>query len=95
VHLEDEVPVLVLHVLEADIAQDASIVDEDIDAPKRLDGRLDDPVAILDAVVVGYCLAARGFDLVDDDICGLCVIVSDSSPSSGLSLVKRVPDLPL
>jgi hypothetical protein len=68
VDLEDEVPVLVLHVLEADIAQDAGVVDEDIDAAESLDGRLDDAVAILDAVVVGDGLAASGLDLVDDNI---------------------------
>jgi hypothetical protein len=68
VDLEDQVPVLVLHVLEADVAQDAGVVDQDVDAPKGLDGRLDDLVAVLDAVVVGNGLAACGLDLVDDDI---------------------------
>jgi hypothetical protein len=73
VHLEDQVPVLVLHVLEADVAQDASVVDEHIDASESLDGRLDDLVTVLDAVVVGNRLAAGGLDLVDDDIGGLHV----------------------
>lgn len=65
---DNQVPVLVLHVLEADVAQDAGVVDQDVDAPKGLDGRLDDLVAVLDAVVVGDGLAACGLDLVDDDI---------------------------
>lgn len=67
-NLEDEIPVLVFHVLEADVAQNTGVVDEDVDTAEGLDGRVDNPVAILDAVVVGYCLAACGFDLVDDDI---------------------------
>jgi hypothetical protein len=71
VHLEDQVPVLVLHVLEADVAQDTGVVDEHVDAAEGLDGRVDDLVAVLDAVVVGDGLAARGLDLVDDDIGGL------------------------
>jgi hypothetical protein len=71
VDLEDQVPVLVLHVLEADIAQDTGVVDQDVDPAERLDGGVDNLLAVLDAVVVGYCLAACGFDLVDDNICGL------------------------
>lgn len=51
--LVDEVPVRLLHVLEADIAQDTGVVDEHIDAPKGIDRSLDDPVAIFNRVVVG------------------------------------------
>jgi hypothetical protein len=65
---DDQVPVLVLHILEADIPQDTCVVKQDIDAAEVLDGGFDDLLAILNAVVVGYCFAARGFDLVDDDI---------------------------
>ena len=71
VDLEDEVPVGVLDVLEAHVAQDAGVVDQDVNATEGLDGGVDDLVAILDAVVVGNGLAARGFDLIDDDIGGL------------------------
>jgi hypothetical protein len=71
VHLDDQVPVLVLEVLEGNVAQDAGVVDEDVDAAKGLDGGLDDALAVLDAVVVGDGLAAGLFDLVDDDISGL------------------------
>lgn len=70
-HRDDQVPVLVLHVLEADVAEDPGIVEQDVDAAKVLDSRLDDLVAVLHAVVVGDRLAACGFDLVDHDICGL------------------------
>jgi hypothetical protein len=71
VNLDDEVPVLVLHVLEADVAQNACIVDEDIDAAKVLDRGVDDLLAELDGIVVGDGLAASLLDLVDDDVCGL------------------------
>lgn len=80
VHLDDQVPVLVLEVLEGNVAQDAGVVDEDVDAAKGLDGRLDDALAVLDAVVVGNGLAAGLFDFVDDDISGLEIkIVSRSA----------------
>lgn len=72
----DEVPVSILHVLEADVPEDTSIVDEDIYPAKVLDGSLNDLVAIFDRVVVGNCAASRGLDLFDDDICGLCDMVS-------------------
>jgi hypothetical protein len=71
VHVVDEIPVRLLHVLEADVAQDAGIVDEDVDAPKRVNGRLDDGLALLDRVVVGDGLASSGADLVDDLVGGL------------------------
>lgn len=64
--LDNQIPILILHILKADVPQDPRIVDEHIDPPKRLNGRLDDLVAVLNAVVVRDRLAARGFDLVDD-----------------------------
>ena len=66
VDLHDQVPILILHVLEADVSQDASIVDQDVYPAEILDGGIDDSLAILDAVVVGNRLTASGFDLVDD-----------------------------
>lgn len=67
-NLDDQIPILILHILEADVPQDPGIVDQHIDPSEGLNGRLDDLLAILDTVVVGDGLAARGFDLVDDDI---------------------------
>lgn len=64
----DQVPVLVLHVLEADIPQDTGVVEKHIDAAKVLDSGIDDALAVLDAVVVGYRVTASGADLVDDHI---------------------------
>lgn len=74
-HLHDQIPVLVLHVLETDIPQDTGIVDEHVYPAESLDGRLDDLVAILDRVVVGDCFAAGGGDLVDDGVGGLDMVM--------------------
>lgn len=64
--LVDKLPVCLLHVLEADIAKDTSVVDEDIDASKSIDCSLDDLLAILNRVIVGDCLTACGFDFLDN-----------------------------
>lgn len=83
VDLHDQVPILILNVLKADISQDTGIVDEDIDSAESADGSLDDALAILDRVVVGDGLSARGLDLVDDDIGSLSVV------SNGNALVSN------
>lgn len=70
-HLHDQIPIRILHVLEADIAQNTGIVDQDIDAAECFDRRLDDSVSVLDTVVVGNRLAARLLDLVNDNISSL------------------------
>jgi hypothetical protein len=44
----DQIPVRLLHILEADIAQDTSVVDEDIDAAECVDSSLDDGLSVLD-----------------------------------------------
>ena len=88
----DQVPVLVLHVLETDISQDTGIVKQHIDAAIVLDGCLDDLLAVCDAVVVGYCFAASGFDLVDDDISGLYL---DTLISNYSTLVLATGEVPL
>lgn len=71
VDINNQIPVLVGHVLEANIPEDARVVDEDIDPAVVLDGCLDDLVTVGDTVVVGYRLAASGPYLVDNNICGL------------------------
>jgi hypothetical protein len=70
----DQVPVGILHVLEANVAQDTSIVEEDINTTEVLNSGLDDGFAVLDTVVVGDRLAAGGPDLFDDIICSLCTV---------------------
>jgi hypothetical protein len=67
----DQVPVGLFHVLKADIAQNAGVVDKDIDTAKGVNGRLDNGLTILDRVVVGNSFAACAADLVDDLVCGL------------------------
>ena len=71
VYLHHQVPVLIFHVLEADIAQNAGIVDEDINSAKGLDRSLDDLVAVLNRVVVRDGLAASRCDLLNNLVCGL------------------------
>src|SRR6185312_3558246 len=66
VDLVDEVPVGLRHLLERDIAEDAGVVDEDVDPTPRVDRGLDDLIAVLDRVVVRDRLAARRLDLGDD-----------------------------
>lgn len=68
VHLVDEVPIFVLHVLEANITEDTGVVNENVDAAECLDGGFDDLVTVLDTVVIGNSLAASGLDFVDNDI---------------------------
>jgi hypothetical protein len=48
VDLVDQVPVGLLHVLEAYITQDTGVVDENIDTPKSIDRGLNDVLSILD-----------------------------------------------
>ena len=63
---EDQIPVGILHVLEADVPENAGIVNEDIDAAEVVNGSLDDLFAVLDAIVVCYRVPAVLLDLVDD-----------------------------
>ena len=56
------------HVVERLVAQDAGVVDHDVDGAERVDGRLHDGLAALgrgDAVAVGDGLAPERLDLVD------------------------------
>jgi hypothetical protein len=64
----NQIPILVLNVLEADIAENTSVVDEDIDAAEGLDSSIDDFLSVLDAVVVGNSLSAVLLDLIDNYI---------------------------
>lgn len=68
---DDKVPVLIFHVLEANVSQDTRIVDQDVDTTEIGDRSLNYFLAILNAVVVGYSLSTCSLDLVDNDVCGL------------------------
>ena len=88
----NQIPIRIRHVLEGYVSQNTGIVEEDIDAAVVLDGGLNDSVAILDTVVVGYCFAACGFDLVDDDICGLGML--DSKGTQRNSRMRTLVEFP-
>ena len=64
----NQIPVLIFQVLKGNIPQDTGIVDEDVDPAILFDGRLDDLLAMLNAVVVGHGLSPCCSDLVDDNI---------------------------
>lgn len=67
-NLVNKIPILVLHVLKANIPENTSIVNEDIDPAKVLDGRVDNGFTVLDTVVVGSSLASGSFNFVDHNI---------------------------
>ena len=67
----DQIPVGILHVLEADITEDTGVVDEDVNATKVLESCFYNGFTILHAVVVGCRLASSGFDFIDDSVGGL------------------------
>ena len=67
----NKIPVRIFHVLKADIAENAGIVDKNINTAEIRNGGINDLVTKLDAVVVGYSLAARFLNFLDDDIGGL------------------------
>ena len=69
--LVNEIPVLIFHVVEANVPQDARVVDEHMDASKRLDRSINDCVSILDTVVVGNSFSASCFNFVDNGVGGL------------------------
>jgi hypothetical protein len=84
VNLVDQVPIRLLHVLEADVSQDAGIVDKNVNAAKGVDSCLDDGLTILNRVVVGNRFTACGADLFDDLVGGLQKSLSAAGRAQGL-----------
>ena len=68
---DDEIPVIVTHVLESNISQNACVVEQNVYSAKCPDRCLDDPLAVLYTVIVGYSLAAAGFNFINNNICSL------------------------
>ncbi len=68
VHAVDEIPIFRRDFLERRVAEDARVVDDDVDLAERVHRGLDDLAAVLDGVVVGDRFAARVFDLFDDRV---------------------------
>ena len=67
--VDDRVPLLLGHVGEHPVAQDAGVVDDDVQIAERLDRGVDEALGSLpaaDTVAVGDGLAAHPLDLVDD-----------------------------
>ena len=68
VHPDDVVPLLLAHVDEEPVPQDAGVVDQHVEVAERLDRRLDQALAALPVghvVTVGDGTAAGGHDLGD------------------------------
>jgi len=78
VNLVHQVPVGLFHLQKAHISQDAGVIDDNVDATKVINGRLDDGLTVLHRVVVGCCLATGLFDFLDHQISGLgtCALAS-------------------
>lgn len=71
--LHNQIPVLVGDILEADVAQDTGIVDEDVYPTELIDRCTNDLIAIFgDIVIVGYGVATVLFDETHDLVCSLC-----------------------
>lgn len=71
VDFDDQIPVFILHVLEADVPQDARIIDQYIDSSKVLYGCLNYALAIDHIVVVCHGFSAGSSNLIDNDISSL------------------------
>lgn len=67
----NQIPILILHILEADISKNACIVEKDIDPTVVLNGGFDDFLAIFNTVVVGNSFTSCSLDLIDNYISGL------------------------
>ena len=69
--VEDRVPLVLRHVEDHPVAQDAGVVDQDVELAERVDGGFDDAFG---AVEVGHALevrdrfAAEGLDFVHDPL---------------------------
>ena len=70
VHAVEEVPIIRRHLLKACVPENPGVVDDNIDRAKGVERGLDNPVAILDRVMVGNRLAAESLDLRHDGISG-------------------------
>ena len=70
-NFNDQIPVVVGHILEADISQNAGIVEENIDSPELPNSGINDFFAVLHAVVICDCFASSCLDFINDYIGGL------------------------
>ncbi len=76
---DDVVPLLLRHVHQHPVAQDAGVVHEDVEIAERLDGRIDQPLTALpigDAVAVGDGFPAHRLDLLGHRFGGRLVVAT-------------------
>jgi hypothetical protein len=68
--IADSIPILILHIPQRNIPQNARIIDQNIHSPKVVDSRLNNLVAIEHGIIIRECNATRfrqfGYDLVGD-----------------------------
>lgn len=93
-NLVNKIPILVLHVLKANVPQNARIVNENINSTKALYGRINNPLAIGNAIVIGHGLSSILLDFVNDNVGSLSHFVSDGDRSEkaqhGLPLTRTL-----
>lgn len=70
-------PKVIIHVCEGFVAQDTSVVDQDVDASVVVNGSLYNTVAILAAELRWYCFTTGLADFIDN-IIGVGEIVDDN-----------------
>ena len=66
----NKVPIFIGHFLEGNVAEDTSVIDEDIDGTECIDSGLDDLFSKLDRIIICDSLTTSSFDLVDDNVGG-------------------------
>ena len=70
-HLDYEIPIIIGHVFEADISQNARVVQKYVYPAKFSDCRVDYLVPMLNAVIVGYGRAPGSTDFINNHVCCL------------------------
>jgi len=64
-HGDDLVPLRVLHVCERLVSEYTSVIDNAVDGTERIDGGLDDRIAIFSRSLVSDCAATHLLNLTD------------------------------
>jgi hypothetical protein len=54
-HFHDEIPIELSHLLEGDISQNTSVVNDNINSAEGIDSGFDDFLSKFNRIVVGYC----------------------------------------
>ena len=76
VNFDDEIPIGVSHVLEANISEDARIIEKDVNSPKFFDCSLNDEFAILNTVIICNGFSSIGTDFVNDNVGSLASLLA-------------------